>query len=153
MHGLMPASTPERLCHYCRSRPQALYFGDHPWSQLSTQEGTGFKDKLGGLYFRNVVEAHAHQQEGDTKLTTLLGKEMFLKYQYLLRYLPPDQFTDIVSKELGSGTYGVVYKATWMPPTAYLASMQSRDSIPVVLKRIIPEHKARAMNMFLSEVM
>jgi len=71
----------------------------------------------------------------------------------MLRYLPPDQFTDIDSKELGRGACGAVYKATWKPPAAYLASMQPRDTVPVVLKRIIPEYEARAMNMFLKEVM
>ena len=124
-----------------------------PGRNYRLRRGTGFQDKSGGLYFRNIIEAHAHQQEHDMKLTALLGKEMFLKYQYLLRYLSPDQFTDIDSKELGSGTYGAVYKATWKPPAAYLTSMQSRDTVPVALKRIIPEHKARAMNMFLSEVL
>lgn len=112
-------------------------------------------DRAGGLYFRNVIEAHAQQQNDDARFNVLLGQKYNPKYQYMLRYIHPEQLTDFTPKPLGSGTFGAVYGALWRQPTAFLHSMRhNENSLPVVVKHILPKfHRTEAIEKILSEVM
>jgi len=126
-----------------------------PGRNYRLRRGDEFVDRAGGLYFRNVIEAHAQQQNDDARFNVLLGQKYNPKYQYMLRYIHPEQLTDFTPKPLGSGTFGAVYGALWRQPTAFLHSMRhNENSLPVVVKHILPKfHRTEAIEKILSEVM
>jgi hypothetical protein len=125
-----------------------------PGRNYRLRRGQEFLDRTGGLYFRNVIEAHAQQQNDDAKLNVLLGPKYNPNYQYMLRYIHPEQLTDFTPKPLGSGTFGAVYGALWRPPPAFLHSMQHNESsLAVVVKHILPEFdRTEAIQKILYEV-
>jgi hypothetical protein len=126
-----------------------------PGRNYRLRRGQEFFDRAGGLYFRNVIEARAQQQNDDAKFNVLLGQKYNLKYQYMLRYIHPEQLTDFTPKPLGSGTFGAVYGALWKQPTAFLHSMQrNENSLAVVVKHILPTFdRTEAIEKILNEVM
>ena len=126
-----------------------------PGRNYRLRRGQEFRDRAGGLYFRNIIEARAQQQNDDAKIIALLGPEYNLKYQYMLRYIHPEQLTDFTPKPLGSGTFGAVYGALWRQPTAFLHSMQHDGSpLAVVVKHILPTFdRTEAIEKILYEVM
>jgi hypothetical protein len=126
-----------------------------PGRNYRLRRGQEFFDRAGGLYFRNVVEAHAQQQDDDAKFNVLLGRKYNLKYQYMLRYIHPEQLTDFTPKPIGSGTFGAVYGALWRQPAGFLHSMRhNNSSLAVVVKHILPRfHRTEAIEKILYEVM
>jgi hypothetical protein len=126
-----------------------------PGRNYRLRRGQEFFNRAGGLYFRNVVEAHAQQQDDDAKFNVLLGRKYNLKYQYMLRYIHPEQLTDFTPKPIGSGTFGAVYGALWRQPAGFLHSMRhNNSSLAVVVKHILPRfHRTEAIEKILYEVM
>ena len=126
-----------------------------PGRNYRLRRGQESQDRAGGLYFCNVIEARAQQQNDDAKINALLGPEYDLKYQYMLRYIHPEQLTDFTPKPLASGTFGAVYGALWRQPTAFLHSMQHNETpLAVVVKHILPNFDGtEAMKKILYEVM
>lgn len=126
-----------------------------PGRSYRLRRGQEFFNRAGGLYFRNVVEAHAQQQDDDAKFNVLLGRKYNLKYQYMLRYIHPEQLTDFTPKPIGSGTFGAVYGALWRQPAGFLHSMRhNNSSLAVVVKHILPRfHRTEAIEKILYEVM
>jgi hypothetical protein len=127
-----------------------------PGRNYRVRRGKEFLDRAGGHYFRNVIEAHEQQKNDDAKLNVLLGQKYNQsKYQYVLRYIHPEQLSDFTPKPLGSGSFGAVYGALWKKPTGFLHSMQHNENpLAVVVKHILPEFdKTEAIKKILYEVM
>ena len=112
-----------------------------PGRNYRLRRGKEFLDRAGGLYFRNVIEAHVRQQYDDAKINVLLGQKYNQsKYQYMLRYIHPEQLSDFTPKPLGSGSFGAVYGALWRKPTGFLDSTQQNENpLTVVVKHILPK--------------
>jgi hypothetical protein len=106
------------------------------------------------MYFRTIAEDHAQQRDNDKVLKALLGKDYNSKYQYMLRYLSPEQFINFDSKPMNGGTSGLVHGAVWKQPTAFLHSMRPANaSRPVVVKQIHPKiSKTDSVGKILHEV-